>query len=300
MPKLLIIGGTGFLSGTLAKEALSANWEVYTLTRGKRSASAVSAPRTTSLIADRKDHAALKAALTAPGVTFDLAVDCIAYDPADVTSITPILAPLCKHYVLVSTDFVYDPANRKFPQNETDAKYSPVPGYGANKRLCELALQNASLPWTVIRPCHIYGPGSLLGCSPPDNRDTKLIEKIKAGQPIPLVGASYLQQPIFAPDLARLLLSIHNNKNAVGQIFNAAGPDMVESTTYYKCVAQALGLPINIYPIDPIAYLAAHPDRAPFLCHRIYDLTRMKAAGLAVPSTPLGTGLKAHVDSLLG
>ncbi len=295
MPNLLIIGGTGFLSGTLSKEALAAKWNVFSLTRGKRPL----IPGITPLTADRKDPAALKSALNAPGVTFDLVIDCIAYDPADVASVLPMLAPIAKHYVLVSTDFVYDPAHRKFPQSEINAAYTSAPGYGANKRLCELALQSSPIPWTVIRPCHIYGPGSLLGCSPPDNRDAKILEKIKAGHPLPLVGGNYLQQPIFAPDLARLLLSIHNNKNAVGQTFNAAGPEFVESTAYYHFIGQALSLPVTIHPIDAVAYLAANPDKAPFLCHRIYDLSRMKAAGLAVPATPLPVGIKAHVESLL-
>ena len=45
--------------------------------------------------------------------------------------------------------------------------------------------------------------------------------------------------------------------------------------------------------------VAEQPDRTPFLCHRTYDLTRLRASGLKVPSTPLSTGLKEHVRSLL-
>ncbi len=297
-PRLLIIGGSGFVSGTLARLAVETGWAVWAVTRGKREG----VKGVTPLLADRKDASALKAALTTAGVTFDLVVDCIAYEPADVAIALDALKGIARHYVMVSTDFVYDPAKRKFPQGETDAAYMQGAGYGANKRLCELELMSkaGSLTWTIIRPCHIYGPGSLLGCNPPDNRDAKLIEKIKAGQTLPLVGAHYLQQQIFAPDLAKLLLSIHGNKNAVGQVFNAAGPDYVESYAYYEAIGKALGLPVKWDDIHTPPYLAANPDKAPFLCHRIYDLTRMKAAGLAAPSTPLEAGIAVHVKSLGG
>ena len=156
------------------------------------------------------------------------------------------------------------------------------------------------MPWTVFRPCHIYGPGSQLGCSPPDNRDSKLIEKIRSGQPLPMVGANYLQQPIFAPDLARLILSVKDNINAHGQIFNAAGPDVIESVRYYQIIAEALGTTLKTKEISISEYLAANPDKLSFLCHRVYDLSRMKAAGLCAPNTPVEVGLREHVKSLGG
>jgi nucleoside-diphosphate-sugar epimerase len=299
--RLLIIGGSGFVSGTLARQALALGHEVWCVTRGQRPM----APGVRPITVDRKDRDAFASAIKAVGVHFDLAVDCIAYEPADVQSDIAALRGRVSHLVMISTDFVYDPASRVFPQTEDNAAYSPVAGYGANKRACELVLINqpqdaGTLPWTIFRPCHIYGPGSLLGCSPPNNRDAKLIEKIKAGEPIDVVGASYLQQPIFAPDLARLMLSVVGNPAAVNRVFNAAGPEMVESHMYYRLVARALGLPIEIRQIDPVGYLAQHPDKAPFLCHRIYDLTRLHGSGLKTPDTPLAVGLAEHVRSLIG
>ena len=37
----------------------------------------------------------------------------------------------------------------------------------------------------------------------------------------------------------------------------------------------------------------------PFLCHRIYDLSRLQASGMKVPSTSIETGLELHVEALL-
>jgi len=46
-------------------------------------------------------------------------------------------------------------------------------------------------------------------------------------------------------------------------------------------------------------FLAENPDRASFCCHRIYDMSKLRDAGLYVPDTPLRDGLRAHVESLL-
>ena len=297
-PKLLLIGGSGFVSGTIAREALAAGWAVWAVTRGQRAA----VPGVKALVADRKDSAALSTAIASAGVTFDLAVDCIAYAPAEAEADMAILPKFARQFVLISTDFVYDPAKRLFPQPDTSPHFVQEQNYGGNKRRCELALveSKTSMPWTVFRPCHIYGPGSQLGCSPPDNRDSKLIEKIRSGQPLPMVGANYLQQPIFAPDLARLILSVKDNINAHGQIFNAAGPDVIESVRYYQIIAEALGTTLKTKEISISEYLAANPDKLSFLCHRVYDLSRMKAAGLCAPNTPVEVGLREHVKSLGG
>ena len=298
-PSLLIIGGTGFVSGTLAAEAIGAGWKVWALTRGRRPA----APGVLPLIADRKDREAFSKAVKSAGATFDLAVDCIGYEPADAKADMEVLPSVARQFVFISTDFVYDPARRIFPQSESDAVYLDANNYGGAKRRCELEITSAdtgSMPWTIVRPCHIYGPGSLLGCSPPGNRDAGLLQKINAGESIPIVGGNYLQQPLFAPDLARLILSVKSNPNAHRQIFNVAGPDVIESITYYKLIAKALGKTLQYAEIPVGEYLTANPDKASFLCHRIYDLSRLKAAGLKVPSTPIAVGIAEHVKSLLG
>jgi len=296
-PTLLLIGGSGFVSGTLAREALAQGYNVTAVTRGKQPLPSGVKP----IVADRKDRAAFRAAIdNAKLPEVDLVVDCIAFELDDAKQCVESFAGRAKQFVFISTDFVYDPAKRKFPQGETDAQYAGG-AYGGGKHACELELANASkkLAWTVLRPCHIYGPGSLLGCCAPDNRDDQLINKIKSGQTLKLVGARLLQQPIFARDLAKLILSVRGNAKAHHQIFNAAGPDIIESWMYYQHIADALGVPLKWEDQVTAPYLAAHPEKAPFLCHRIYDLTRMKAAGLAAPSTPAAEGLREHVRSLL-
>jgi nucleoside-diphosphate-sugar epimerase len=296
---ILIIGGSGFLSGTLAHRAVTAGHRVWTVTRGRRpQPDGVSA-----LIADRHDQAAFEGALAEARTRWDLAVDCIAYNANDIRQDVAALAARAGQLVYISTDFVYDPAQRRFPQAE-EARGYLAEGYGGLKRQAEAALAEAdtgALAWTILRPCHIYGPGSQLGCLPMHGRDPELIARLRRGEALRLVGGGhYLQQPVLAGDLARVILEAAGNPKTFGQTFNVAGPDIVESAEYYRIIAGALGVPLTIEELPVGEYRAAHPESAPFLCHRIYDLGRLAAAGITPPQTPLAAGLRAHVASLLG
>ncbi|HCV24020.1 MAG TPA: NAD-dependent epimerase/dehydratase family protein [Candidatus Latescibacteria bacterium] len=294
---LLSIGGSGFVSGTLARRAVGAGWDVTVVSRGQRPLP----EGVRGITADRKDQTQFAEALSTCG-SFDLVVDCIGYDPEDAVQDVEQFRNRTKRFVFVSTDFVFDPAHRQFPQAEESQHYL-TQAYGGKKRQCEQVLLDSDcgqMEWTVVRPCHIYGPGSLLGCLPAHGRDKDLIERIRRGDALQLVGGGhFLQQPILAADLADLMLSLVDCPRAEGQIFQAAGPDLVESRTFYAIIADLLGVELQIEELSVDAYLQDNPASAPFLCHRIYDLSRLRSVGAAVPSTPLVEGLRSHVEAVL-
>lgn len=296
---ILIIGGSGHVSGAVARAALAGGHDVWAVTRGQRPLPA----GVHALTADRKDDAAMTAAVTGAGTTWDLVVDCICYDLPAIRQDIVLFRDRAAQFVLISTDFVYDPTHRRFPQSEEASYYEETLDYGHSKRACELALiegDTAGMAWTVVRPCHIYGPTSELGCLPMHGRDPELIAKLRAGQPLELVGGGYfLQQPILADDLAATVVSVAGNRNAHRQIFNTAGPDIIESREYYRIVAEVLGVGLSITEVPVDQTFAAHPELAPFLTHRIYDLQKLKDAGLRVPATPIADGLRLHVEGLL-
>jgi nucleoside-diphosphate-sugar epimerase len=296
--KILLIGGSGFVSGTVARMACAQGHQVWAVTRGQR-------PLTedvTAIIVDRRDRVAFAEAITAQAQSWDLVVDCIGYEVADAEQDVAVFRDLAKQLVFISTDFVYDPAQRRFPQGEESDHYLSD-GYGGKKHQCETLLQQSDtgkLAWTVVRPCHIYGPGSLLGCLPLHGRDPDLIAKLQRGEPLTLVGGGhFLQQPIYGADLARTILSCTGNDNAHGQIYVTAGPDIIESRTFYQLIGEILGVTVQINELPVQQFLAEHPDRHSFCCHRIYDMSKLRDHGLYVPSTPLAQGLHAHVESLL-
>ncbi len=302
--KILVIGGSGHVSGAVVRTALAKGCKVWTVTRGTRPL----IHGVKSLVADRHDHEAMKAVLLKEDTVWDLVVDCICYDPADMIQDIELFRTRAKQFVFISTDFVYDPAFRSFPQPEEAEHYAGAGttgslDYGHKKRLCELELVNGdtgNMGWTVLRPCHIYGPTSQLGCLPMHGRDPELIKKLRTGEPLKLVGGGYLlQQPLFVDDLADTILSVAGNKNAIGKTFNIAGPDIIESRQYYQIIADILGVELTVDEIPVKKYLDENPGSKPFICHRIYDLARLRAAGLKLPSTPIRNGLRLHVEGLL-
>lgn len=295
--QILVLGGSGFVSGTLARLAIAAGHSVWAVTRGQRAL-----PKgITPIIADRRDSKALQSALQQTDQTWDLVVDCIGYEPADAQQDIELFRDHARQLVFISTDFVYDPAYRSFPQAEETDHYL-ADSYGGKKRQCELTLLNndtGNMAWTVLRPCHIYGPGSLLGCLPLHGRDPDLLAKLQRGEMLRLIGGGhFLQQPILAADLAQTILSCASNANCHEQIYVTAGPDMIESRRYYEIIADLLGVQVQIEEVSVTQFLADHPDRHTFACHRIYDLSKLRAHGLHVPATPIEEGLRQHVESL--
>lgn len=299
MADILLIGGSGFVSGHSAQQALSQGHNVWAVTRGQRPL----LDGITPIIADRKDRDGFAKAINTVGISWDMVIDGIGYDVEDAQQDIAVFKDKTEHLMFISTDFVFDPAHRIFPQPEESEYYLPA-AYGGKKRQCELELINGDtgdMNWSVVRPCHIYGPGSKLGCLPNHGRDENLIAHLREGKPLELVGGGYfLQQPILAKDLADMMLSMLGNQKTYGQIFQAAGPDIIESKEYYFIIADILGVPhpeIIEIPVDK--YLKENPERASFCCHRIYSLDKMKTLGVAAPATPITDGLKAHVESLL-
>lgn len=296
---ILIIGGSGFVSGTMARVALAQGHDVWAITRGQRSVP----DGVHSIVADRHDEEGFAQAVVDSGKQWDLVIDCICFEAPEARQNLAVFRDRTPHLVFISTDFVFEPSHRRFPQPEETEHYSDV-SYGGAKRRCELEFINGDagdMQWTILRSCHIYGPDSLLGCLPTHGRDPQLLEKMEAGETLKLVGGGhFLQQPIYAEDLAALILSCHGNEATYGEIFCCAGPDIVESREFYKIIADTIDVELKIEELPVASFLAEDPASAPFLCHRVYDLGKLKAAGLAVPATPLVSGLRKHVESMLG
>ena len=300
--KTLIIGGSGHVSGAVARVALAQGHQVWTVTRGQRPLP----EGVNALTADRNDADAFRAAITGADMQWDLVVDCICYQPEDMDQDLALFPGRAKQFVFVSTDFVFDPARRVFPQPQ-DGITLPAEGcaelsYGQRKRVCELKLMNADtgeMKWTIVRPCHIYGAPSQLGCLPLHSRDEKLIARLRDGEALCLVGGGhFLQQPVLARDLAELIMSIAGNERSFNEVFNTAGPEIVESRKYYQIIADVLGVGLTVEEVSVQEFLAKNPDKAPFCCHRVYDLAKLRASGLKVPSTGIEQGLREHVRAL--
>ncbi len=300
--KALIIGGSGGLSGRLAVLAQE-QYDVWTLTRGKRPLPEGIIPIT----ADREDSAGFRDAVLGQGFRWDVIFDCICMNELHAEQDLQVLSTVTDRLIVISTDSVYDPAKKCTPQNEQGVfieEQGPPPAcsYAGNKRKMEHVFINyfrhsaSNLNITLFRPGHIYGPGFFLGCFPEHSRQETLLQIIQNNEPLRLVGGGiYLTQPIFVDDLANAMLNCVDKEKTYNEIFCIGGPEAIENKRYYEIIGEVLGKTITVKEVPLTGYVEAHPGFAGHLCHRIYDLSKLKEAGVALPSTSLYDGMKRTI-----
>ncbi|MBZ5737975.1 NAD-dependent epimerase/dehydratase family protein [Nocardioides mangrovi] len=160
--RILVLGGTVFLSRAVAEDAVRRGHEVTCASRGASGS-----------VPDGVRHVAWDRDATVPDElddTFDAVVD-VARHPSRVRS---ALARFPRaHWVFVSTVNVYaddsTPGGRpgtlplRDPQPEdVDLSVDPE-AYGPMKVACEQLVRDGAASWTVVRPGLIVGPGDPSG-----------------------------------------------------------------------------------------------------------------------------------------
>lgn len=297
--KALIIGGSGALSGELAAQLLNRH-EVWSLTRGNRELD----KRIHSLICDRNDVASFAKVIRDANLKWDVVFDCICMNEDHALADIEVLEGLTGRLVVVSTDSVYDPDNKQILQSE-DGFFIEESGsasecsYGGNKRKMEhvfldyIARSDHSLKITVFRPGHIFGKGLKLGCYPECSRSDNLLDMMRKGEALPLVGlGTYIIQPVYVKDLARVMIDCTDNPGCFDEFFCIGGPERIENRKYYEILAELLNVPVSFTEIPLQGYAQAHPEFSGHLCHRCYDLSKLENTGIELPSTTLKEGLK--------
>lgn len=160
--RILVLGGTAFLSAEIARQAVAAGHDVMCLARGTRSAPPDGA---TWLQADRSRGPAAYAGAVHAG-EWDAVID-VSRDPGEAQDALEALAGLARHWTFVSSCSIY--ADPSVPGTaEDDAVLPPLPAgtpatmenYGAAKSAIErLTMDLAGEKAHLCRPGLIGGPG---------------------------------------------------------------------------------------------------------------------------------------------
>ena len=156
MTDVLVLGGTGWLSGRIAARWADARAHVTCLARGGREA-----PYGTTLVtADRDEPGAYDEVAARE---WDEVVD-ISSNPVHVAAAVDALADRAKHWTYISTISVY--AANDSPGDDETAEVLTPPGpdeeedYGRAKARAEASVRSAlGFRAAVIRPGLIVGPG---------------------------------------------------------------------------------------------------------------------------------------------
>ena len=173
--KLLVLGGTLFLSRAVAEAAVARGHEVTCAARGK-SGGVPDGARHAFLDRERPDWSALEG-------EWDAVVD-VAGSPSWVADALDNLADRVPHWTFVSTISVY--ADHSVPGGTPDTLPLLPPlteeveedtpdSYGSQKVACEQAVQARARESLVVRPGLIIGPGD------PSGRFTYWAERLAEG-----------------------------------------------------------------------------------------------------------------------
>lgn len=169
--RILVLGGTGFLGPSTIEAALARGHQVAMFNRGRTRPDLL--PGVTRLQGDRDPRKGEGLKALAQG-EWDVVIDNSAYYPRLVKASAELLAPRCKHYILISSISAYREPNPLHGDETAPLATMPDPTaetmgpnyawYGALKALCERAAE-AAMPGrvTIVRPGYIVGPDDPTG-----------------------------------------------------------------------------------------------------------------------------------------
>jgi nucleoside-diphosphate-sugar epimerase len=310
--RVLLLGGSGLLSGAAREAFLAAGCEVTVLSRGNRPLPPH--PNLRLLRADRRDALSLAAVLT--GQRFDFTADFLAYDAADVERLLAVPGFAPGRLAMISTGQVYlvtKDQRPPFAEAAADAPLIPEPEkntrdwhnwiYGMGKRAAEAALAAGAaargIPALALRRPVVQGEA--------DGENSKRLwawlQRMRDGGPVLLPdGGSQPVRFVYAGDAARALLRLASGAWPAVPALNLAQPAETSLREFLQLAAGYGGLSPRFVPVGGADLAAAGLDGAcaPYWgrwCSRL-DPAAALALGFAArgPREYLPSVVRAHLE----
>ena len=270
--RLLITGGTVFVSRFAAEYFAARGHEVTVLNRGSRTQSA----GVRHVRADRRDPA-----LDLRGEAFDVVIDVTAYTARDVDTLLDALSGT-PQYILISSSAVYpETAPQPFREDGPTGPNCHWGAYGMDKIAAEQTLLARRPDAYILRPPYLYGPGNEV------YREAFVFECAEADRPFFLPGDGGMPLQFFhVRDSCRVMERMLSAPPAE-HVLNVGNPEAVTVRQWAAMCYAAAGKEPRFVRVD-----GPHPQRSyfPFLDYAYHlDTTRQQA--LLPEVTPLAAGL---------
>lgn len=254
----LILGGNGIIGREMVNQLLALNYEVYEISKPEDT-STIKIEKTVHIKCDRRCISSFKVAIDKVGhVFFDVVIDLIPFGKVDCEILHSILKGRIGHLVVLSTTLVYGINKHNNIKGEIKigtpelAKKGFFGGYVDGKLSVEEYWTQSSFErWTIIRPYHILGGGSSIGCCPVHNRDSELLDLLLNSRELLLVaGGEFQISYIDVSDLCSMIKNIISKKSCFQKSFNAVHPKPVLVADYYRYLAELLGVKLKVKSIS--------------------------------------------------
>ena len=277
MKRILITGGTVFVSRYIAEYYLKSGCEVYVLNRNTKKQS-------DGVILIESDRHCIGNKLK--GIHFDTIIDVTAYDEGDIIDFINSLESF-NEYIMISSSAVY-PETEVQPFKETtnigENKYWGK--YGTNKINAEKALISLVPNAYILRPPYLYGPMNNL------YRESFVFDCAIQDRIFYLPNDASMQlQFYYIEDLCRFIDKILETKPNE-RIFNVGNKETVSVQKWVELCYKVSGKTMNSKCINEVI------EQRNFFCFYNYEyrLDTTLHDKLLFKTTPLEEGLKISFD----
>lgn len=258
--KLLIIGGTGLLSGAVVKEALKQKIEVTIVNRGVKSHNAPEGVNV--IIADYRNQTLIESLLK--DKYYDAAIDFICFNKKQIEYSISLLTQHCKQYIFISSACVYDYSKPGIKYEDADKVFNEW-DYSVNKWDCECCLTEAArkkgFDYTIIRPCITFDDTRIpYGIAPIYGYHWTLVARILSGKPIiRWNGGTTKWNMMRVEDFSVGLVGIVGNPLAYNTAFNISGDNAYSWNDVVACIEDVIKKKVVFYDISSEEYSTLVP-----------------------------------------
>lgn len=272
MKKLLVTGGTTFVSKYAAQYFLDSDYEVYVLNRNTK-------PQVDGVKLIEGDRHRLGNKLK--NMHFDVIADITAYDASDIIDLYNAVGSFGQ-YIMISSSAVYPEYGIQPFLEESERSANQFLGrYGTGKIEAENALLERIKDAYILRPAYLYGPMNNI------YREAFVFDCAKADRKFYLPKDGEMRLQFFhVKDLCKLMKTIINDKPSE-HILNVGNPDVISIKDWVtKCYACFDKTPtfVNVYDtIEQRNYFSFYDYEYALDVHRqnqIYPQTISLDAGL--------------------
>lgn len=241
--KALLTGASGFIGQNLRRALLDAGADVVAIRRGASPAAEEGRSVAldyddvgglTRLVREEKPDWVFHVAGATKGVTYE------DFQRANVMPTKNLLTALLeahrevKRFVLVSSLAAFGPSAPDRPHRESDAP-APIEHYGKSKLEAEDVVRaiGAALPWTIIRPSGVYGPG--------DADYFNLFKEIAGGRNVFFGNRERWFSAVYVDDCVRAIVGAALAESAIGKGYFVCDGRPITWGEFQQAIVEAHG-----------------------------------------------------------
>jgi len=230
------------------------------------------------------------------GLSFDVVVQSVAFQPAQVERDLRLFAGRCGQYVFVSSASAYAKPLPHHVVTEATPLGNPVWEYSRAPQAGEERLRDASasgVPVTIVRPSHTYSERSIPVNMHGGRGSWVVLRRLLEGRPVVVHGdGESLWTFTWADDLAVGFVGLFGHPDALGRAVHITSDESLTWNRAFATIADVLGVTAELVHVSSDMLVALRPDlEGPLLGDKaasiVFDNTLVKTLvpGFACPTT---------------